>query len=193
VECEHAQQVVADVVMLRDMAAGRFDEQRVRQTAEVLPHLVSRSIKVCGFVPMLGAGEHRERTLWLRDCRSRCGSMTTGLPVRTCSTGHWKPSWPATVSSVKRTRACSPRTDAWSGVTIGRHESFDTPVVAGEALGWFCQLTVNTGQDRSLPSPVNLNGTPAVTEGASPPTIGLCGSGGSVRSWRSQALCAFPR
>jgi hypothetical protein len=67
VECEHAQQVVADVVMLRDMAAGRFDEQRVRQTAEVLPHLVSRFIKVCGFVPMLGAGEHRERTLWLRD------------------------------------------------------------------------------------------------------------------------------
>src|SRR6266568_4985110 len=29
-------------------------------------HLVSRSVHVCGFVPMRGDGEHRERVLWLR-------------------------------------------------------------------------------------------------------------------------------
>jgi hypothetical protein len=35
-EYEHAEQVVADVALLHDMAAGRMDEQRVRQAAEIL-------------------------------------------------------------------------------------------------------------------------------------------------------------
>jgi hypothetical protein len=35
-EYEHAERVVADVALLHDMAAGRMDEQRVRQAAEVL-------------------------------------------------------------------------------------------------------------------------------------------------------------
>ena len=35
-EYEHAEQVVADVALLHDMAAGRLDERRVRQAAEVL-------------------------------------------------------------------------------------------------------------------------------------------------------------
>lgn len=35
-EYEHAEQVVADVALLHDMAAGKLDEQRVRQAAEVL-------------------------------------------------------------------------------------------------------------------------------------------------------------
>jgi transposase-like protein len=35
-EYERAEQVVADVAVLHDMAAGRLDEQRVRQAAEVL-------------------------------------------------------------------------------------------------------------------------------------------------------------
>lgn len=35
-EFEHAEQVVADVAILHDMAAGRLDEQRVRRAAEVL-------------------------------------------------------------------------------------------------------------------------------------------------------------
>ena len=35
-EYEHAEQVVADVALLHDMAAGRLDGQRVRQAAEVL-------------------------------------------------------------------------------------------------------------------------------------------------------------
>jgi transposase-like protein len=35
-EYEHAEQVVADVALLHDMAAGRLDEQRVRQAAEIL-------------------------------------------------------------------------------------------------------------------------------------------------------------
>jgi hypothetical protein len=35
-EYEHAEQVVADVALLHDMAAGRLDEQRMRQAAETL-------------------------------------------------------------------------------------------------------------------------------------------------------------
>jgi hypothetical protein len=35
-EYEHAEQVVADVTLLHDMAAGKLDEQRVRQAAEIL-------------------------------------------------------------------------------------------------------------------------------------------------------------
>jgi hypothetical protein len=35
-EYDRAEQVVADVALLQDMAAGRLDEQRVKQAAEVL-------------------------------------------------------------------------------------------------------------------------------------------------------------
>ncbi len=35
-EYDHAEQVVADVVLLHDMAAGRLDEQRVREAARLL-------------------------------------------------------------------------------------------------------------------------------------------------------------
>jgi hypothetical protein len=35
-EYDHAEQVVADVALLHDMAAGRLDEQRVREAARVL-------------------------------------------------------------------------------------------------------------------------------------------------------------
>jgi len=35
-EYERAEQVVADVALLQDMAAGRLDEQRVVQAAQVL-------------------------------------------------------------------------------------------------------------------------------------------------------------
>ena len=35
-EYDHAEQVVADVALLHDMAAGRLDEQRVKEAAQVL-------------------------------------------------------------------------------------------------------------------------------------------------------------
>lgn len=35
-ELEHAEQVVSDVVLLRDMAAGRLDPKRVKQAAEII-------------------------------------------------------------------------------------------------------------------------------------------------------------
>jgi hypothetical protein len=35
-EYEHAEQVVSDVALLHEMAAGRLDEQRVQQAAEIL-------------------------------------------------------------------------------------------------------------------------------------------------------------
>ncbi len=52
-ELEHAEQVVADVALLHDMATGRLDEQRVRQAAEILlermrHELPSVSVAVAG-------------------------------------------------------------------------------------------------------------------------------------------------
>jgi hypothetical protein len=35
-ELEHAERVVGDVALLQDMAAGKFDQRRVREAAEVL-------------------------------------------------------------------------------------------------------------------------------------------------------------
>ena len=35
-EFEHAERVVEDVALLRDMAAGKLDERRIREAAEVL-------------------------------------------------------------------------------------------------------------------------------------------------------------
>jgi DNA-binding transcriptional regulator YdaS (Cro superfamily) len=35
-EYDHAEQVVADVALLHDMAAGRLDEQRIKEAAQVL-------------------------------------------------------------------------------------------------------------------------------------------------------------
>ena len=35
-EYDHAEQVVADVALLHDIAAGRLDEQRVREAASLL-------------------------------------------------------------------------------------------------------------------------------------------------------------
>ncbi len=115
-------------------------------------HLASRSIKVCGFVPMRGAGEHRERVLCLR-------ADQIGLRFD----DGW-PAYPRLLGGVLDT----PRVDAWSGVTIGRQEPFDTlQLWLATALDGFCLLTVNRDLDSDPLSPVNRIASPAVAEGGS--------------------------
>ena len=115
-------------------------------------HLASRSVKVCGFVPMRGAGEHRERLLWLR-------GEQIGL--------RFDDGWPANPGLLAGVLD-APQVDAWSGVTIGRQEPFDTlQLWLLTALDGFCLLTVNGGLDSDPLSPVNRIASPTVAEGAS--------------------------
>ncbi len=115
-------------------------------------HLASRSVKVCGFVPMRGAGEHRERVLWLRGKQIGL-KFDDGWPVD-----------PGLLDGVLDT----PQVDAWSGVTAGRQEPFDTlQLWLATVLQGFCLLTVDPGLDNGLLSPVNRIASPAAVEGAS--------------------------
>lgn len=115
-------------------------------------HLASRSVKVCGFVPMRGAGEHRERVLWLRGKKA-------GL--------RFDDGWPADPGLLDGVLG-APRVDAWSGVTAGRQEPFDTlQLWLATVLDGFCLLTVDRDLDSGLLLPVNRIASPAVAEGAS--------------------------
>lgn len=115
-------------------------------------HLASRSVKVCGFVPMRGAGEHRERVLWLR-------GEQIGL--------RFDDGWPAD-PGLDTGVLGTPRVDAWCGVTIGRREPFDTlQLWLATALDGFCLLTVNRDLDSGPLSPVNRIASPAVAEDTS--------------------------
>jgi protein-L-isoaspartate(D-aspartate) O-methyltransferase len=72
--------------------------------------LVSRSAMICGFVKMQGAGAYQERLLLLR---------CTEIRLRFDDGG---PDDPHLLDGVLGTK----RAEVWSGVTIGRAESFDT-------------------------------------------------------------------
>ncbi|MGH3908144.1 MAG: methyltransferase, FxLD system, partial [Pseudonocardiaceae bacterium] len=74
-------------------------------------HLVSRSAMICGFVAMQGAGTNPERLVPLRGTRAVL-RFDDGWP------GEQVPD----VDGVLDT----PRAEAWSGVTIGGTESFET-------------------------------------------------------------------
>jgi protein-L-isoaspartate(D-aspartate) O-methyltransferase len=101
---------------------------------------------------MRGAGEHPERVLWLR-----------GEQIGLRFDDGW-PAHPGLLAQVLDT----PRVDAWSGVTIGRQEPFDTlQLWLATALDGFCLLTVNRDLDSEPLSPVSRIASPAVAEGAS--------------------------
>jgi len=115
-------------------------------------HLVARSAKVCGFVAMQGAGEHDERLLLLR-----------GKEIGLRFDDGW-PSGPGLLSGVLD----APPTRAWSGVTVGRMEPFDTlQLWLATTLEGFCLLAVDRDLDSGLVSPANRIASPAVVDGAS--------------------------
>lgn len=114
-------------------------------------HLVSGSAKVCGFVDMQGAGEHRERLLPLR-------GKEIGL--------RFDDSWP-TDPGLLEGAFDGPRAQAWSGVTVGRMEPFDTlQLWLATALEGFCLLSVDRDLDSGLICPANRIASPAVVNGA---------------------------
>jgi protein-L-isoaspartate(D-aspartate) O-methyltransferase len=116
-------------------------------------HLVSRSAKVCGFVKMQGAGAYQERLLLLR------GNDEIGL--------RFDDGLPADADRLNGALDTD-RTEAWSGVTVGKRESFETlQLWLASALDGFCQMAVDRELDTGLVSPQNHMACPAVVKGSS--------------------------
>ncbi len=102
--------------------------------------LVSRSAMVCGFVRMRGAGVHQERLLLLRG---------TEIGLRFDDGG---PDDPHLLDGVLGTE----RVEVWSGVRIGRAESFDTlQFWLATTVPGFCLLAADTARDPGLVAPGN--------------------------------------
>jgi protein-L-isoaspartate(D-aspartate) O-methyltransferase len=116
-------------------------------------HLASGAYELCGFVPMQGAGECRERLVLLHGDEVGL-RVDDGQPVEA-----------DLLSGV----LCQPREQAWSGVTVGNREAFDDQDLwLATALLGFCLLTAQQeAVERGLvPSSWRL-GTPAVVDAAS--------------------------
>jgi protein-L-isoaspartate(D-aspartate) O-methyltransferase len=115
-------------------------------------HLVSRSAEICGFVTMQGAGAHRERLLLLR-------GEEIGLRFDEELSAD-----PDALNGALDT----PRTEAWTGVTVTRGEPFDKlQMWLATALDGFCLLSVDPKLDSGLVAPQNGMACPAVVEGGS--------------------------
>ncbi|WNI16862.1 methyltransferase, FxLD system [Actinacidiphila sp. ITFR-21] len=115
-------------------------------------HLVSRSAEICGFVTMQGAGAHRERLLLLR-------GEEIGLRFDEELSAD-----PDALNGALDT----PRTEVWTGVTVGRAQPFDTlQMWLATALDGFCLLSVDPKLDTGLVAPQNRMACPAVVEGGS--------------------------
>ncbi len=114
--------------------------------------LVSRSAMICGFVKIQGAGAHQERLLLLRG---------TEIGLRFDDGG---PDDPHLLDGVLGTE----RAEVWSGVTIGRAESFDTlQFWLATTLPRFCLLVVDAEQDFGLVAPGNRWFNLAAVDGGS--------------------------
>ncbi|MFC0628242.1 methyltransferase, FxLD system [Kribbella deserti] len=113
--------------------------------------LVSRSVEVCGFVAMQGAGEHDERLVLLRG--KEVGLRFDDEP-------------PHDVELLNGVLA-SPRTEVWSGVTVGNTEPFDTlQVWLATTMPGYCWLAVDPELDTGIVKPANRMACPAVVDGA---------------------------
>ena len=98
-------------------------------------HLVSRSAMICGFVKMQGAGAHQEQVLPVRGTQIRL-RFDDGRPED-----------PHLSEGVLDTE----RAEVWSGVTIGRMESFDTlQFWLATTLPEFCLLAADAEQSPVL-------------------------------------------
>jgi protein-L-isoaspartate(D-aspartate) O-methyltransferase len=119
-------------------------------------HLVSRSAMICGFVRMQGAGAYQERVLPVRGTQIRLrfdDFDDNGAPA--------DPHLPDGVLDTERA-------EVWSGVTIGRAESFDTlQFWLATTLLEFCLLAADAEQDRVLVAAGNRWFNLAVVDGDS--------------------------
>ncbi|WP_037956088.1 methyltransferase, FxLD system [Streptomyces sulphureus] len=104
-------------------------------------HLASTSALVCGFVPMRGAGAHRETLLLVNGTDEIGLRFDDGMPIQ-----------PQELDNAVRT----PRAEVWSGVTLGRQEPFDTlQLYLATVLGGFCIMAVDPTLDSGVVAPTN--------------------------------------
>lgn len=125
-------------------------------------HLVSRSAMICGFVRMQGAGAHQERVLQVRGTQIRLRFDDGG------------PDDPHLLDGVLDTE----RAEVWSGVTIGRVESFDTlQFWLATTLPGFCLLAADAEQAPVLVAAGNRWFNLAVVDGDSFAYLTTCPAG----------------
>ncbi|MGA5704336.1 methyltransferase, FxLD system [Peterkaempfera bronchialis] len=116
-------------------------------------HLTSVSAQVCGFVPMQGAGAHREELLLVTGTGEIGLRFDDGLPAD-----------PSRLDNAVRT----PRAETWSGVLIGRQEPFDTlQLYLATVLDGFCIMAVDPDLDTGLVAPANRWFCMAAVDGGS--------------------------
>jgi len=113
-------------------------------------HLVAQSMQVCGFVAMQGAGAHQERRLCLRG-----GEVCLGFDDR-------DPVEPERLTQALETA----RVEAWTGVTVGPVEPFDSlDLWLATEVDGFCLLSVDDDLDTGLVTPQNMRACPAAAVG----------------------------
>lgn len=114
-------------------------------------HMVSRSVQLCGFIPMQGGdGEH---TLPLAN-----GAITIGYDED-------QPVDPAAIAGVLD----QPRRETWSGVSVGSQDSFDGLwLQLATAEPGTCRIAAQpSAVDSGLATPAIPTRTPAIIDGSS--------------------------
>ncbi|MFX4294304.1 methyltransferase, FxLD system [Streptomyces bohaiensis] len=109
-----------------------------RRTAD---HLVSTSVRICGFVPMQGAGARESHVLLPAGTDEIALRFDDGLP-----------SSPELLDDALRTS----RIEVWTGVTVERGVPVDTlQLYLASALSGFCTMSVDPELDTGLVAPRN--------------------------------------
>ncbi|MFF0293808.1 methyltransferase, FxLD system [Kitasatospora sp. NPDC004614] len=104
-------------------------------------HLVSESVRVCGFVPMQGADAHHTQVLLVT------GTEEIALKFDDEIMGD-----PSHLDNAVKTA----RTETWTGVTLGAQEPFDSlQMWLATQLDGFCTMTVREDLDTRIVAPAN--------------------------------------
>ncbi|MFB7474557.1 methyltransferase, FxLD system [Kitasatospora sp. NPDC056184] len=103
--------------------------------------LVSESVRVCGFVPMQGADEHHTQVL-----------LVTGTEEIALKFDDEVMGDPSDLDNAVK----APRSETWTGVTIGRQQPFDTlQLWLATKLDGFCTMVVRDDLDTGIVTPAN--------------------------------------
>ena len=124
--------------MTRSLAFDREDDR-----------LVSRSMRLCGFVKMQGIGSHADEGLRLND-----GDLTLDADDLHALPGAEQ------IEALLRTTTVTPRAEHWSGVRVWRWEPWDTlPLWLATFFPGYCQLTVHVPGAPAASGPPGAPGT----------------------------------
>ncbi|ASU85802.1 methyltransferase, FxLD system [Nocardiopsis gilva YIM 90087] len=104
-------------------------------------HLTSTSARICGFVPMQGAEEHRETLVLVNGTEEIALRFDDEVPAD-----------PHQLDNA----ILHPRVETWTGVTVGLQEVIDTlQLYLATHLPGFCIMAVDPNLDTGLVSPNN--------------------------------------